>query len=132
MLFQLGVRHDPKENTFFGYYKEDGFVKKKNKGRVEKYNWENTKNKWLDAFKNKEVIPGFSVLKNVNYDDEWLAEAYMETDYSQLSEKDFIHTLQELLAFKIKNPELINKAISNEKETCLLYTSDAADDWLVV
>ena len=41
----------------------------------------------------------------------------METDYSQLSEKDFIHTLQELLAFKIKNPELINKAISNEKET---------------
>lgn len=41
----------------------------------------------------------------------------METDYSQLSEKDFIHTLQELLAFKIKNPESINKTIHNENET---------------
>ena len=103
MLFELGVRHDPKENTFFGYYKEDGFIKKKNKGRVEKHNWESTKDKWIKAFKNKEVIPGFSVLKNVNYDDEWLAEAYMETDYSQLNEKDFVKTIKDFLAFKIKN-----------------------------
>ena len=106
MLFELGVRHDPKENTFFGYYKEDGFVKKKNKGRVEKHNWENTKNKWLKAFKNKEVIPGFSVLKNVNYDDEWLAEAYMETDYSQLTENDFIQTIRDFIAFKVKSGDI--------------------------
>ena len=37
MVFELGVRHDKaiKPETFFGYFKNDGFVKKKNLGRVE-------------------------------------------------------------------------------------------------
>ena len=102
MLFELGTPHDLNQNTFFGYYKDDGFYKKKNEGRVEKQDWMITKNKWLNAFKNKQVIPGFSVLKNVNYADEWLAEAYMETDYSQLTENDFIQTIRDFIAFKVK------------------------------
>lgn len=36
MLFELGKPHDPEKETFFGYFKNDGFIKKKNKGRVEK------------------------------------------------------------------------------------------------
>lgn len=37
MIFNLGVRHNSVDTpTFFGYYKDDGFRKKKNLGRVEK------------------------------------------------------------------------------------------------
>lgn len=106
MLFKLGVPHNKDKSTFFGYFKEDGFVKKKNKGRVEKFNWNTTKHKWLDAFFDKKEIPGLSVLKKVSASDEWLAEAYMETDYSSLSEKDFVQTIRDFLAFKIKCGDL--------------------------
>ena len=106
MLFKLGVPHDRDKNTFFGYYKEDGFVKKKNKGRIEKINWEKTKKRWLDAFWNKNEIPGFTVVKKISFKDEWLAEAYMETDYSVLTEDDFVQTIRNFVAFKIKNGEI--------------------------
>ena len=106
MLFKLGVPHDRDKNTFFGYYKEDGFVKKKNKGRVEKINWEKTKKRWLDAFLNKKEIPGFSVVKKISFKDEWLAEAYMETDYSVLTEDDFVKSIRDFISFKIKCGDL--------------------------
>lgn len=106
MLFQLGVPHNEKLPTFFGFYKNDGFVKKKNKGRVEKTNWENTKKQWLNLFNYFDEKPGLSVKKCVSHSDEWLAEAYMETDYSKLTEQDFIQTIREYIAFKVKNGEL--------------------------
>lgn len=34
-------------------------------------------------------MAGKSVTKQVTADDEWLCEAYMETDYSTLTEADF-------------------------------------------
>lgn len=109
MLFELGIPHNNEKPTFFGYYKDDGFVKKKNKGRVEKINWESTKKKWLEAFFNLKSIPGFSVIQKVNANDEWLAEAYMETDYSFLTENDFIQTIRDFIAFKVKNGEIHDK-----------------------
>ena len=106
MLFKLGVPHNSERPTFFGYYKDDGFIKKKNKGRIEKIDWELTKKKWLDAFINLKSIPGLSVVKNVKDTDEWLAEAYMETDYSKLTENDFIQTIRDFIAFKVKNGDV--------------------------
>lgn len=46
---------------------------------------------------------GLSASTYVNEDDEWLCEAYMKTDYSKLSEADFQQTINDYLAFKIKN-----------------------------
>lgn len=103
MLFNLGIPHNKNIPTFFGFFKEDGFVKRKNKGRIEKIDWEITKNKWLNAFNYSKEIVGFSVMKKVTADDEWLAEAYMETDYSKLEENNFIRTIRDFLSFKIKN-----------------------------
>ena len=103
MLFELGHKHDNTYPTFFGYYKNDGFIKRKNRGRVEKTSWEETKKQWLDLFKNQKEVPGLSIKHNVTYKDEWLAEAYMETDYSALSEENFVQSLRDFLAFKVKN-----------------------------
>ncbi len=106
MLFQLGVPHNSERPTFFGYYKDDGFIKKKNRGRIEKRDWNETKKEWLSLFNHLEEKAGYSVIKNVTANDEWLAEAYMETDYSVLTEQHFIQTIRDYIAFKVKNGEI--------------------------
>ncbi|HEC1787871.1 TPA: hypothetical protein R1739_000956 [Campylobacter lari] len=49
----------------------------------------------------KQEVSGLSVLRKVTADDEWLAEAYMETDYSTLTQDDFEKTIRNFLAYKI-------------------------------
>ena len=109
MVFNLGIRHDSPSNrdTFFGYFKDDGLVKKKNLGRVEREPdaWKKIEEKWLELYYNRKTEIGLSVTKKVTAEDEWLAEAYMETDYSLLSEKDFQHTLNDYLSYQIKMGE---------------------------
>ena len=90
----------PRKSTFFGFCREDGFKKKKNLGRVEQMDkatgesrWQEIRKKWLDLYRdNKEEI-GYSAVRRVSWEDEWLCEAYMETDYGRLSELDFQKTI---------------------------------------
>lgn len=115
MIFDLSQRHAKADkDTFFGYYKDDKFIKRKGLGRVESTDdegnslWLKTKELWLDLYKNKHEIPGLSVMKKVTYEDEWLAEAYMETDYSSLKEDDFQKVINDYLAYLIKSGEVKN------------------------
>ena len=90
--------------TWFGYFKDDGFEKRKHLGRIDARNkYTDIKQKWLSAYINKEQIPGLSVSQEVTAEDEWCAEAYMETDYSNLSEKDFQNKLNDYIAFQFLN-----------------------------
>lgn len=105
MIFELGVKHNNESNkkTFFGYFKDDGFIKRKNLGRIEKKDglWKEKEKLWLELYFNRSEKKGFSILKNVTADDEWLAEAYMETDYSTLNNSDFEKTIRDFLAYQI-------------------------------
>ena len=117
MVFTLGKPHVSADGTtpktFFGYYKEDGHKKKKNLGRVEQFDkttkqsiWKRIEKEWLDLYNNKTVKDGMSALQEVNGDDEWLCEAYMKTDYSKLSEADFQQTLNNYLAYLMKEGKI--------------------------
>lgn len=104
MVWEAHRKHNSNMPTFFGYYKDDGFMKKKHLGRIDiKNKWLDIKKEWLDLYRtNKEQI-GKTVLQCVTDTDEWLVEAYMETDYSTLTQNDFEQTVREYLAYKIKN-----------------------------
>lgn len=123
MIFDLGVRHEKARNkkTFFGYFKDDGFVKKKNLGRVEKLDengkgvWQNIKKQWLELYNEKKEKKGMSVLKEVTYKDEWLAEAYMETDYDNLNDEDFKNKLKDFVAFEVLTGNTNFKYKENKK-----------------
>ena len=43
-----------------------------------------------------------SAVRKVTADDEWLCEAYMETDYSKLAQADFDQTVKNYLAYLVK------------------------------
>ena len=112
MLFTLGKPHKSTDGfvneTFFGYCKEDGFKKKKNLGRVEQFNeygnskWKEIENNWLTLFRMKKSEDGLSATAVVDGKSEWLCEAYMKTDYSKLTEQDFQQTINNYLAYLVK------------------------------
>ena len=112
MLFTLGKPHVNTDGTvnetFFGYYKEDGFKKKKNLGRVEQFDsngdskWKAIEAEWLSLFRNRKVVDGLSATSIVNGNDEWLCEAYMKTDYTKLTESDFQQTVNNYLSYLVK------------------------------
>ena len=62
--------------------------------------------KWLDLYRNKTVEDGISAMQEVSGSDEWLCEAYMKTDYSKLCEADFQQTLNNYLAYQIKEGKI--------------------------
>lgn len=96
-----------KKKSWFGYLKEDGFVTIKNKGRIDYHSkWKDIKKKFLDVYKDSEVVSGLSVKKAVAFNDEWCAEAYMETDYSRISPEEFEHTMKKFAVFKAIGPEV--------------------------
>ena len=112
MLFTLGQPHVKPDgttrSTFFGYCKDDGFIKKKNLGRVEQFDeegnskWKAIEDEWLDLFERKAREDGKSAVEKVNGDDEWLCEAYMKTDYTKLTAADFQRTLNNYLSYLVK------------------------------
>jgi type I restriction-modification system DNA methylase subunit len=116
MVFTLGTPHvhadGTRDKTFFGYFKEDGFKKKKNLGRVEQFDatnhskWKEIEENWLSLFRNKEVVDGLSAMATVTGEDEWLCEAYMKTDYMKLKEDDFQKSLNEYLAYLVKEGKI--------------------------
>jgi len=96
--------HPSGKKTWFGYWRNDGFVKTKHRGRVDvNHKWGGIKTEWLNAYRSREIVTGLSVLAEVKAEDEWCAEAYMETDYSNLTAEDFEKELREYVAFRILN-----------------------------
>lgn len=116
MVFTLGKPHKNADGTvnktFFGYYKDDGFKKKKNLGRIEQFDsnnnsiWRQIEATWLDYYRNKTVKDGMSAMQEVSGEDEWLCEAYMKTDYTKLCEADFQQTLNNYLAYLMKEGKI--------------------------
>lgn len=103
MVWEAHKQHDSNRNTFFGYYKDDGFVKAKKLGRIDKFGkWESIKEEWLSLYRERDIKEGLTAKKAVKYTDEWLCEAYMDTDYSLLKEEDFDRAIKDYLSFLVK------------------------------
>lgn len=105
MVFTAHKPHSDDKETFFGYFKNDGFEKRKRLGRIDVHGlWEKEiKKEWLYLYRNKKEVTGKSVMHHVSAKDEWCAEAYMETDYSCLNKYSFIKDLCDYSTYLIHN-----------------------------
>ena len=107
MVWQAHAPHDTTQETFFGYCKNDGFVKRKKLGRIDYYDkWSGILAEWLKLYRNRDVVDGLSARSCVKHSDEWLCEAYMKTDYSTLTQDDFKKTVNDYLAYLVKAGEV--------------------------
>lgn len=100
------------KKTWFGYFKNDGFEKRKHQGRIDARGKFKSviKEKWISAYQNSEEIAGLSVKHEVKFDDEWCAEAYMQTDYSIISKDLFERKIRHLFAHNILCNNVKSKA----------------------
>lgn len=104
MVFKAHVPHrKTNKKTWFGYWRDDTFVKVKNLGRVDKHHtWPEVRDHWVEMYRNREVKPGKAVMQMVGPEDEWVAEAYMETDYSHLESSDLEKVLLDHALFVLR------------------------------
>lgn len=102
LIVTAHIPHPLQKKTWLGYCRDDGFVKTKHRGRIDLHNrWLAIRNIWVNAFRNREVVPQLSVMQRLAPEDEWCSEAYMETDYSTLTRSDFEKELKKYIAFRI-------------------------------
>lgn len=108
--------------TWFGYWKNDGLTKTKNRGRVDiDGEWPRIRDEWTEAFRNRNDVPGLSVKTKVDALDEWCAEAYMQTDYVKaLTREAYEREVKKFLAF-----HLVNEA--EEKALTRINSDDESD-----
>ena len=107
MVFNLGQPHPSDFETFFGYFREDGFEKRKGVGRVDINEvWDSIESEWLSLYRHRSEMPGKSVNRVITSKDEWCAEAYMETDYSVLSDNNFISVMKSYAAYLTENESI--------------------------
>ncbi len=119
MVFTAHKPHPKHKETFFGYYKDDGFVKRKIQGRYDALGkWESIEEKWIANFQNKKNEKGFSINKLITAKDEWCAEAYMQTNYQILTDKHFEETLLNYASFLFGKDDLFT--ITGSKTTSII------------
>lgn len=132
LVFKAHTQHPKGKKTFFGYFKDDGFVKTKHEGRIDNRNrWKDIKAKWLNAYMNKESIVGLSVMNEVEASDEWCAEAYIETDYSTLDRDKFIGVIKNYVSFMFQM-EYIDQATKDVCHNKIVSFDDVDWDWFYV
>ncbi|CAB3896152.1 class I SAM-dependent DNA methyltransferase [Achromobacter mucicolens] len=103
MVWVAGEPHaDNDQKTWFGYWRDDGFVKTKHKGRIDQNDtWASVRDRWIEMYRNHEVHAGESVMHKVGPNDEWCAEAYIQTDYSKLTQSEFERAVHQFALFKL-------------------------------
>ena len=94
MIFTAHRPHPKEKRVFLGYFKDDGFEKRKIGGRQDaEGRWQEIKRTWLEHYLNRLATPGLSVTATLDAEDEWAAEVYMETDYASVTDQLFEDTL---------------------------------------
>lgn len=135
MVFTAHVPHPTDSHlTWFGYLKDDGFTIHKRRGRIP-LSWSEKRNTFLSRYGVREV-PGYSVLHQVGADDEWCAEAYLETDFSTLSRQDFERKLRIFLGYQYTSgridsirPEAVsNRSLDLKLESWQVFRFDEVFD----
>ena len=103
MVFRAGIPHkNSSKNVFLARWIDDGFVTVPHVGRYDKEGtWLAIKQEWCNQLKGLADKNDTCFIRRVTEADEpWLAELYVETDYTKLTRKDFEAQLKKYALFK--------------------------------
>lgn len=101
MVFKAHIKHDKNKAVFFARWKDDGFKVIPHNGRKDFGEWSSIRTEWIEQVDGTaETNPYVWLKKKISPEDEALSEAYIETDYTQLTDDDFERTLKKYALFK--------------------------------
>lgn len=101
MVFKAHIPHDEKKAVFFARWQDDGFKVIPHNGRKDTGRWSNIRAQWMEQIDGVADPNDYIFVKHkIKTGDEALAEAYIKTDYSKLSEEDFERTLKKYALYK--------------------------------
>lgn len=101
MVFKAHIPHDEDKSVFFARWKNDGFVVVPHNGRKKTEEWEKIKKSWIEQIDGTAEKNDFVwIKKKIKIKEEALAEAYIKTDYSKLTDETFEKTLKKFALFK--------------------------------
>lgn len=101
MVFKAHIKHDKNKAVFFARWKDDGFKVIPHNGRKDFGEWASIRTEWIEQIDGTaDTNPYVWLKKKISPEDEALAEAYIETDYTQLTDDDFERTLKKYALFK--------------------------------
>ncbi|MDO6387641.1 class I SAM-dependent DNA methyltransferase [Uliginosibacterium sp. 31-12] len=106
VVLKAHTPHKKGKKTWLGYWRDDGHVKVKGRGRIDKFGrWPALREAWVQAYRNRDVEDGRSIAVALKPEDEWCAEAYMTVDYSHIDQAAVEAELRRYLAFEILSDE---------------------------
>jgi len=118
------------KKSWFGLWKHDGFIKTKHKGRVDENGlWARIREEWVNSFLNRDEIPGHCTKAQVTADEEWCAEAFIETDYGELTLESFKTVVLNYLSHNILEEEfgIVSEVVDAKPVNSKPAIDD--DDW---
>ena len=103
MVWKAHIPHaTTNRKTWFGYWRDDGFVKTKHRGRIDLYGrWPAIRDNWVETYREGEEHPSKSIKAKVGPTDEWVAEAYLVTDYSEITPEGFEKAVKDYAVFRL-------------------------------
>lgn len=106
MVFKAHIPHDEKKAVFFARWQDDGFKVIPHNGRKDTGEWSNIRFQWLEQIDGVANVNDYVYVRHkIKTGDEALAEAYIKTDYSKLSDVDFERTLKKYALYKYMNEQ---------------------------
>ena len=101
MVFKAHIKHDKNKAVFFARWQDDGFKVIPHNGRKDSGLWSSICAEWINQMDGTACADEYMWLKRkIDISDEALAEAYIKTDYSKLSNADFEKVLKKYSLFK--------------------------------
>lgn len=102
MVFKAHRPHQG-TRTWLALWKDDGFrLRKGDRVEASEGAWKARLSEWLDGYRSQAVVASRSILVTLGHDQEWCAEAYLEPDYSTLTEEVFAEAVQRYALHRLR------------------------------
>lgn len=125
LIFEVGKPHSG--STFFGLYRDDNHITRRNLGPVEQPNgkksWKEIEKVWLELYKERQEVVGLTCNKNITIEDEWVADAYVPYNFKILKEENFQLQLNEYIKTLINSKKYPNLSSYKDNTMDLRFDS---------
>ena len=105
MMWEAHIPHDSEAMTLLCKMSDDGLTKRKGIGKIDiERKWPSIRDRWVTIVTRGMEMPGESLNVKLKHHDEWLAEAYLKRDPSNIDKGMFRRSCNSFISSMIASP----------------------------